>query len=219
MKAIETRYNGCRFRSRLEARWAVFFDAMGIEYRYEPEGFEIDINWWCRGEGDPIDIERYLPDFYLPGSQTWIEVKGDLASMENRKWQAIAWACDWGCQLPWLEDSHGSNSGLVMLGDVPPEKWHQSGVFAVPMHTIIQHSKGGRIQRCTFNKDGAEFLPGSFMEQEYFDASWSEDRPLEAAIQKRGLTAWPSKPIQPAPGLIGAYRKARSARFEFGEAG
>lgn len=30
MKAIETRYKGYRFRSRLEARWAVFFDALGL---------------------------------------------------------------------------------------------------------------------------------------------------------------------------------------------
>lgn len=27
IKPIETRYKGCRFRSRPEARWAVFFDA------------------------------------------------------------------------------------------------------------------------------------------------------------------------------------------------
>ena len=37
IKPIETVYNGYRFRSRLEARWAVFFDAAGIEYEYEPE--------------------------------------------------------------------------------------------------------------------------------------------------------------------------------------
>ena len=42
IKAIETEYNGYRFRSRLEARWAVFFDAMGIKYEYEPEGFELE---------------------------------------------------------------------------------------------------------------------------------------------------------------------------------
>jgi hypothetical protein len=35
------RYNGYRFRSRLEARWAVFFDELGVAYRYEPEGFEL----------------------------------------------------------------------------------------------------------------------------------------------------------------------------------
>lgn len=37
IKPIETIYNGYRFRSRLEARWAVFFDALGVEYQYEPE--------------------------------------------------------------------------------------------------------------------------------------------------------------------------------------
>lgn len=41
IQAIETSYKGCRFRSRLEARYAVFFDALGIEWQYEPQGFEI----------------------------------------------------------------------------------------------------------------------------------------------------------------------------------
>ena len=53
IKAIETEYNGYRFRSRLEARWAVFFDELGIKYQYEPEGFD-------------LDGTLYLPDFYLP---------------------------------------------------------------------------------------------------------------------------------------------------------
>lgn len=51
IKAKETEYNGYLFRSRLEARWAVFFDALGVEYEYEPEGFELP-----SGKG-------YLPDF------------------------------------------------------------------------------------------------------------------------------------------------------------
>lgn len=41
IKAIETVYRGYRFRSRLEARWAVFFDALGLEWEYEPEGFDL----------------------------------------------------------------------------------------------------------------------------------------------------------------------------------
>ena len=53
MKAIETVYNGYRFRSRLEARWAVFFDALNVKYEYEPEGFDL---------GDGI---YYLPDFLI----------------------------------------------------------------------------------------------------------------------------------------------------------
>lgn len=46
MKAIETIYNNYHFRSRLEARWAVFFDTLGIEYRYEPEGYDLDGLWY-----------------------------------------------------------------------------------------------------------------------------------------------------------------------------
>lgn len=63
IKPIETIYNGYRFRSRLEARWAVFFDAAGIEYKYEAEGFDL---------GDGV---YYLPDFYLPKRDLYVEVK------------------------------------------------------------------------------------------------------------------------------------------------
>lgn len=66
IKAIETIYKGYRFRSRLEARWAVFFDALGVSWEYEPEGFELDCG------------SRYLPDFRLAtihGLQ-WVEIKG-----------------------------------------------------------------------------------------------------------------------------------------------
>lgn len=64
IKAIETVYKGYRFRSRLEARWAVFFDSVGIKYIYEPEGFLFQ------------DGTKYLPDFYLPKFYCYFEVKG-----------------------------------------------------------------------------------------------------------------------------------------------
>lgn len=67
MKAIETRYKGYRFRSRLEARWAVFFDALGLRWEYEPEGFEL-------GGG-----VRYLPDFKVEG--IFVEVKPDVGGL------------------------------------------------------------------------------------------------------------------------------------------
>jgi hypothetical protein len=54
IKPIETVYKGYRFRSRLEARWAVFLDKFGITYQYEMEGFKLE-----NGMG-------YLPDFWLP---------------------------------------------------------------------------------------------------------------------------------------------------------
>lgn len=63
IKPIQTAYNGYLFRSRLEARWAVFFDEMGIRYEYEPEGFMMNGH------------DKYLPDFYLPASKIYVEVK------------------------------------------------------------------------------------------------------------------------------------------------
>lgn len=46
--AIPTDYNGQRFRSRLEAKWAAFFDRVGWRWSYEPE-----------------DFDGYIPDFLL----------------------------------------------------------------------------------------------------------------------------------------------------------
>lgn len=71
IKAIETRYKGYRFRSRLEARWAVFFDALGIDWRYEEEGYVLE------------DGSRYLPDFFLPEFEWHAEVKPYAPSGED----------------------------------------------------------------------------------------------------------------------------------------
>jgi len=80
VKVIETEWNGYKFRSRLEARWAVFFDNVGIEYRYEPEGFDIDGIW-------------YLPDFYLPKHSCWVEIKpGDPSQEEMVKAAALGYS-------------------------------------------------------------------------------------------------------------------------------
>lgn len=54
IKPIETLYKGYRFRSRLEARWAVFFDALKLKWYYEMEGYVLPSG------------EYYLPDFYFP---------------------------------------------------------------------------------------------------------------------------------------------------------
>lgn len=79
LQAIETIYHGYRFRSRLEARWAVFFDALGVKYEYEKEGFALKKAGW------------YLPDFWLPEQQCWVEIKPDEPSqIEIEKAAALA---------------------------------------------------------------------------------------------------------------------------------
>jgi len=78
IRAIETVYDGYRFSSRLEARWAVFFNALGIEYEYEKEGYDLGELGW------------YLPDFWLPQVQMWAEVKASsLNASELAKLEAL----------------------------------------------------------------------------------------------------------------------------------
>jgi len=99
IKPIETFYNGYRFRSRLEARWAVFFDEIGAKYEYEPEGFCINENIY------------YLPDFLLiagknAGGRTperfYVEVKGTPTEEDGIK-----------CS------SFSEHFPLLIVGDIP----------------------------------------------------------------------------------------------------
>lgn len=103
IKPIETTYRGYRFRSRLEARWAVFFDAIGANWEYEPEGFDL---------GDGL---YYLPDFVLhdmkvdtrtggSGDQdVYVEVKGKMTEKDAEKIKRFA------------EDEHP----IYVVGNIP----------------------------------------------------------------------------------------------------
>ena len=64
IKPIETEYKGILFRSRTEARWAVFFETLQLNWEYETEGYVIGNR-----------KIRYLPDFYIHNWNKYIEVK------------------------------------------------------------------------------------------------------------------------------------------------
>jgi len=73
IKVLPTYHGGVLFRSRLEARWAVFFDAMCIPWVYEQEGFDL-------GNDGP-----YLPDFWLPHIEAFWEVKGATPTEQEER--------------------------------------------------------------------------------------------------------------------------------------
>lgn len=124
LKPIETEYDGYKFRSRLEARWAVFFDSLGVEYEYEPEGFEL-----------PSGL-RYLPDFRVKCYGTrgtrdedpfdlWIEVKGKMTELDASKIREFSGYRDDAC--------YGLlDNPILVVGNIPKEQcWKESwGVHA-----------------------------------------------------------------------------------------
>lgn len=72
VRSIHTVYEGWYFRSRVEARWCVLFETLGIRYEYEPQ------KWMLNGL-------VYLPDFLLTELNTWLEIKGIEPSGEERE--------------------------------------------------------------------------------------------------------------------------------------
>lgn len=211
IKAIETRYAGCRFRSRLEARWAVFFDFIGTRWEYEPQGYEIGF------ERDyETSVRFYLPDFYLPDEDVWVEVKGrtedfDLALV------AAAVIPHGGC-LP--------GSRFLLLGSIPADadsdvawpffSWHKGDIFGRYMaFTANTPSKGARRMlskrplqkpRGSGEARGVDLTQVSHLGPVGNDCYWT-------------IAMRPEPRKSSVTGLRSAYTAARSARFEHGESG
>lgn len=88
VKPIETHYNGYRFRSRLEARWAVFFDALGVKYEYEPEGFQK--NGLCYLPDFRVQCHGYRGECNIGSRPLYIEVKGKMNAEDAEKIEAFS---------------------------------------------------------------------------------------------------------------------------------
>jgi len=213
---IETDYAGYRFRSRLEARWAVFFDKIGIPWEYEAEGYETPLG-------------RYLPDFRLKlhDRHVLFEVKPDRGvnpkdprSVElDRRWVHVAGISEFYATygLPRISRAREMDDGLFgwdgfprsdkLLGFVkvePDGEWWSHNFFCeCPRCWAIDIRLGGcmldedparrsstnEYERWKFACCGGEFTPGC--------------RPYLGGVAKIGR----------------AYDDARAARFEFGESG
>ena len=190
LRPIETRYRGYRFRSRFEARWAVFFETLGVPWKYEPEGFALPSG------------ARYLPDFrlrlFFPES-FWIEVKptgGDTSLFKEfcqtlpvkRGWQPRA-ALLTEIPDPLLRDLDGDYDGFLVLGASVSEWILARGPFwPIKDHDFAACKRCGAVGFAQFG--------------------WA------VYICNCGLDG-----ENDSPRVERAYRAARSARFEHGERG
>jgi hypothetical protein len=176
VRPIETQYKGFRFRSRLEARWAVFFDAAGIEWQYEVEGYNIN--------GHP-----YLPDFWLPQFETFVEIKPNTEACKPAEPIIASLAKATG------------HRGIIIAGSPnviePPKIFTFTNPFAYKHEAAWQQcpfcervSIGNVYER---DLDGCDCAPGT------------------------RFIHYPSK--RPMPRIDHAMHEAQRARFEHGENG
>lgn len=123
-------YKGVRFRSRLEARWAVFFDLRGIEWVYEPAMYQLKSG-------------GYIPDF---------KVYGLLAEVKPR----VEVEPRWLTRLEELKKLTGIPV-LLLLGDpgyfmhmVYHNKWVLAGLFDEGLLSFVMHDLT-LINKCTIH--------------------------------------------------------------------
>lgn len=207
IQAIETRYAGCKFRSRTEARWGVVFDALGEPWRYESEDF------YVREPGGRAI--RYLPDFWLPRLRVWVEVKGSEEAL-GEKWDLMYIAAHPRYGLPADPDGapvppDGAVSRLLVLGPVPRPK--QSLSTRSGFLLFESHDGDVAIRRCDVlgNKTpvmwdtstGDVCVPTGCLDLEGFD--------VDVVHRDLGARDQESRRINYA------FTCGRSARFEHGE--
>lgn len=236
IKAIQTKYNGYYFRSRLEARWAVFFDSLLIPYQYEKEGFILD--------GDI----SYLPDFYLPefGGGMWIEIKGKVpTNLEIEKAYLLAKQTNQHVAIIW------GNIGQPLLEIRPSAKrqfkWRlHDGSIGIVFNPVKNKSKNNLIKDNVYcdmsvcawslqenDLDTLDFWPIYVAESELPPQAKIGDQKIKDIFASIGQFNTYITPIFPsgfmfrsymgpgrspfAPMLTMAYTNARSARFEHRE--
>ena len=206
IKPIETYYNGYRFRSRLEARWAVFFDAGKIKYEYEPEGFD-------------INGTRYLPDFYLSDLDIYVEVKRDTAEGIEEVKTKCAKAITWG----------GPIKQLLILSDIPEGKSPDGGIWHFPVVYWNTDSPNwgwfffhdGEDDEVIGQVSGANYISSWHYIEGRKKASISAksdcDLRCKNFINAQEVEDWISFQEAVNEKTFDAFKKARKARFEHGE--
>ena len=225
IKAIETEYNGYKFRSRLEARWAVFFDYLGISYEYEPEGFQMD------------DTTCYLPDFYIPEWDAYIEVKGNRPNVANELKKTVKFVNHSLNRVLILSDIPDGSEGLYWfpmiwfnsLTELVNSYWvglnfNETGAYLITdFETSSKSDPLYDLQRDDFLKkhvnDLLQYKPNSKMNWTFWERDYSLFNVVEGIEPETATQREMMYEIDDSTKLVlcTAYRKARQARFEHGE--
>ncbi len=175
----------------------MFFDLMGWSWDYEPCHYG-------------LGTLNYLPDFYLPDTDVWVEVKGpsflDAASMGK-----VASAAAGPHPLPSRRPPYGPASAVVLVGPMA------QAAGGRPVHQLVAPTGQARVAgftRAVWEVDGTvRPLDGR---------PWLRVPATGAKTTRRPSTVRTSEILEPAPvGTVGmapalqrAFDVARSVRFD-----
>jgi hypothetical protein len=135
----------------------VFFDSLGLQWEYEPEGYELD------------GFVRYLPDFLVkyPGEpDVWFEVKASLSSISEDEFRKIK------------KFAEAVTDKVILLDGTPDMKmYHQIySELSYPIKPLSPTEMGCAL----WSGKGRIWVDGA----EYFDPKWAWDSRALPVLQK-----------------------------------
>ena len=235
MKAIPTKYAGCYFRSRLEARWAVFFDTLDIRWEYEFDNRLV--TWRLSLQVAPPFV--YLPDFWLPDLGMWAEVKGAFSTTPDfvrflNAAAALSSNGGGGCHdvggndvlfLPGMPRLYASSLRLPYLSLYPPISYTDTYAETRFTPPRILHMHKGSLRAIIWDPgkqtppcDGGREIAADFggFDEIFAESEFGTDAgsALDAFMGGRDITT-----NTVSAEFCNAVDAARSARFEHGQYG
>jgi hypothetical protein len=218
VKAIETKWKGYRFRSRTEARWAVFLSALDVAFEYESEGVMLPSG-------------PYLPDFRLrrfPGTpalgcqDVWLEIKGTGPTHEER-FRCADLAVETG-NIVLLAEGAPDYAEQVWLFD-PRAEMPAYDAWLIDALSFCNDARTGQVSVGRGARDPMERV--AYMEalpeeeREKFGRFHERCAPFDGEFLARlGVRLEQSRSDgahMVGPTMRRAFDAARSARFEFGQ--
>jgi len=194
--ANDCTYSFTQFRSQLEARWAIFFDCLGLDWDYEPCHYPV---------GDGLG---YLPDFYLPTLGVWAEGKGPTFLDRHSMGKIINGAA--GPQpLPIREAPYGPADQVLILGPFPKID------IGTPTHNIVVPEGGGiaGVRRSIWTPDGPELVDTKPWITFPANGASPARRPTPKRTEEL-LNPGPLLGVQPDRLVSAAYKIAFETRFD-----
>ena len=189
MKAIPCKYDGIKFRSRLEASWYVYFKRLGFSLLHEANAYEVEsiADYNDDGSYGPVTLNHWLPDFFLSGRGIDVEIKPILPRYGLRDAKSIASAYVIGYDHP----------TMVILGS--PFEFLAVLIFerrkGSPYGEVLDFGPAGTMTKiCDWYvncyPDETDEWTEDSMDFWFKDPRFEGDKPSKGTFQKLAAEAW-----------------------------